>query len=273
MDVIEGPSEEKHGRDEGLIGRYAAIYSFDAIKLAAVLSQFGPLPKQGQEQLIQCLVPARMRYQLSTIDRKEGGLLDPDGRVTFTEERNQLDAIEKTTKNLLLQLGVNPAAAAPEPLWDQSERSPWEQLLTLGQQDEKKRGVTNRLAATNIDIADKDQIGAQLANAGNCVALAIIGLQFLHRQAKAAAIAARNRVSPGRGGSRNRPASRGQLARDAITIYAQMRQSFPASGPKPGFGRPMVRFVVAVSALFGTSLSDSEIQGAWRVRKSFLKEN
>jgi hypothetical protein len=267
VDAVYVPTEQ-------LVDRYATTYSFDPTRLAAVLFQFGPLPNSGQEQLIRCLVPARSRFQLTTV-REEGGLLEVGGHATFTQERKQLEAIEATTKKLLLLLGVNPANVnvVPQALWDRSERPPLEQLRTLGQQDEEKWGVMIRLASAKIDLAEKDRINAQLTDTGNRIASAIAGLLFLHRQANAAASAARNRVSPGRGGLRHRPSGKGQLVRNAIAIYVLMRQNFPRSGPEPGFGGPMERFVVAVGTLFGTQLSEADIRGAWRVRKSFLKEN
>jgi hypothetical protein len=248
------------GKDR--VNRYATTYRLDPTKLTAVLSQFGSLPNYGQEQLMGCLILTHGRYKWNTNSQ----------RVTFTEERKQLEAIEAITEKLLLQLGVNPRNAAPQSLWDQSERPPLEQLRTLGQQDKEKLGITMRLVTAKIDIAEEQLISAQIADTENRIASAVASLLFLHRQASAAALAARNRVSRGRGGSRNRPASKGQLIRDAIAIYAHLRRSFPNSGPKPGFGGPMVRFVVAVGSLCDAMLASAEIHDVWRLRKSFLKE-
>ncbi len=82
--------------DKRLILEYASKYGWKPTKLTAVLVCFGLLSREGQVQLIRCLVLAFGRYQFSakTIER-----------VTPGEQRKQLKAIEKTAKRLLQQLG------------------------------------------------------------------------------------------------------------------------------------------------------------------------
>jgi hypothetical protein len=82
-----------------LTQRYALAYNWEPDKLAASLTEFGPLPEEGQEQLIRCLVLAYGRYQV---------LAKSIARIPPSRIRNQLAAIKATIQKLLLQLGVNP---------------------------------------------------------------------------------------------------------------------------------------------------------------------
>jgi hypothetical protein len=55
---------------------------------------------------------------------------------------------------------------------------------------------------------------------------------------------------------------------DAIVVYSHIRGQHPASGARPGFGGPLVRFVSAVGKLFAVSVKETEIHEVWRVWKS-----
>ena len=78
-----------------LVQQYATRYTWKKENLIEVLSEFGPLTDAGQEQLITNLVRALGPYQLAATSI---------GRVTPSQQRDQLKAIEKATKSLLRQL-------------------------------------------------------------------------------------------------------------------------------------------------------------------------
>jgi hypothetical protein len=223
------------------------------------------LPQAGQKQLIRYLVLALGRYQmLAKIVR----------RVTPSQQRKQLKAVETTTRNLLLLLGINVKNVAPRAFWEQSsDRPSSERLRTLGRQSLDGLGVTNLLVSAGMRAPDRDEaaINNELGEVADRVADAVIALLCIHERAKTAVQAVAERIAPGRGGSRHRPKAKGQLIRDGIAIYAHMRIQYPDSGRKPGFGGPMLRFIHAVAALYGATVRDEEIRDVWRVWKSIQK--
>jgi hypothetical protein len=211
--------------NERLVQRYATSYSWQKEKLAAVLSQFGPLPEPGQEQLINCLVLASNRYQFA---------VQPKERVTPGQQHGQLRGIEKTAQKLLRLLGINVKSGARERLF-----------------------ATAWLEQVGINMAGRDArlVNAELAKAHADVANSVIALLSLHKRAKAAADAATMRMKRGRGGAHHQPTSKGQLIRDAIAIYEHVKAQFPESGNKPGM-RPFVR---SVGTLFDVRITDRAI--------------
>jgi hypothetical protein len=217
-----------------LVQQYATRYNWKKENLTEVLSKFGPLNEAGQEQLIKNLVQALGPYQLAVMTVE---------RVTPSQQRNQLKAIKKATNSLLQQL------KQAEPKW-------W-------------------LTATGILLTGRDEatVNAELKIASDCVADDIRALEDLHRRAKTAIPTVSKLIAQGRGGSRHRPAAKGQLIKHAIAIYSHMRAQHPASGARPGFGRPMLRFVTAVGRLFGSDLQETEIYEVWRVWKSKQKKS
>jgi hypothetical protein len=244
-----------------LVHRYALKYNWEPVTLAAVLTEFGPLPEEGQKQLIDCLVLAYGRYQM---------LARSIGRIPPSRIRNQLVAIETTTQKLLLQLGVNPNKVQGCKSSDASE-----QLQRLREQDEGRLYLVDQLSFASIETTDKDQaaVNAELPEAIRRVTDDVFGLLDLHERAKKAVQTATKRTAPGKGGPQHRPHAEGQLIRDAITIYEHMRSQYPNSGNKPGYGGPMLRFIHAVAALFGAHVRDANIRDAWdtHTRKSKRK--
>jgi hypothetical protein len=92
----------------------------------------------------------------------------------------------------------------------------------------------------------------------------IFDLLWLEERAQIAADELGKLMLDGRGGSRARPRRQGRLIRHAIAAYAAIRKNYPRSGPKPGFGGPMVRFIRAVADLCGAKVNDAAIREVWR---------
>jgi hypothetical protein len=268
-----GTADQQYVPDEGLINRYALTYGWEPSKLTTVLFQFGRLPKTGQEQLIRCLVLARGRYQW-LVETERPPKLSNQRKLTLSNLRNQLRAVEKFTEKLLLQFGVYPKDVAPRTLWGRSsDRPASERLRSLGKQKPEGVSVTNWLAFAGLNTADRDEatVNAELKEASNNVAGAVIALLDLHDRAKTAMQTATKGIAPVRGGSRHRPRAKGQLIRDSIKIYAHMRGAHPDSGHKLGYGGPMLRFIHSVATLFGAAVRKTDIHEVWRLWKSNLK--
>jgi hypothetical protein len=227
-------SGKAYSPDQSLIQRYATTYAWKKENLFAVLSEFGPLLKAGQEQLIKCLVLAFNRYQLIAKTKE---------RITPSKQRNRLKAVEAITKRLLQQLDDRFVA-----MW----------LATAG--------------VVTAD-RDKVAVNAELRKANDRVTNAVCAIKDLRDRATTAAHAASKRITPGRGGSRRRPKAKGQLIKDAILIYSHMRMQHPDSGRRPAFGGPMQRFVHAVAKLFGDCVQDTHIRDMWRMWKSKQKQS
>jgi hypothetical protein len=145
-----------------------------------------------------------------------------------------------------------------------------ERVNSLGKKTPDGLMMSALLSQAGVDASsrDVDRVNSELRKAGDDIASCIIALLSLHERAKTAAQVVTTRVAPGLGGSRNRPSETGQLARDLIAIYAYMRAQHPDSGNKPGLGGPIRKFVQAVAALFDVSISDCQINEAWRHRES-----
>jgi hypothetical protein len=199
-----------------------------------VLTKIGRLPEPRQDQLCKCLVRAFSHYQLASKTVE---------RTTPSAQQKQLRQIEVTAKHLLRQL-----ESSFVKLW----------LTTAGiQRPTKKEYAVNM----KLEIASDrfDATVMVLKDLCECVATAIQE--------------ANKRVLPGRGGDRARPTPKGRLISDAIAIYSHIRDQYPQSGSRPGYGGPMVQFIQAVGRLYGVSVRDSAIREVWRTRKSKQKEN
>ena len=246
--------------NQKLIQAEAARFDLPTEKLTAVLAVFGPLPEDGQRQLLHRLYSAFVPYWFG---RKTERV------ITSGATRDRLRTIEASARKLLNYLGVNYKIVAPPWCWENAlDRTPWEKLSILGKPDAKGSAILMRLASADNDYrnVDVDRVNAELAVASKRTAEVVTSLLWLRSQAQLAA----QRVQPqkGRGGVRNRPTPQGALLRDCIFIYAHMRDQYPQSGRKPGYGGPMLRFVRAVAALADESVTDNAIKEVWNsIRK------
>jgi hypothetical protein len=230
-------SGETYRPNHALIQRYCDTYNWIQEKLDAVLSEFGPLPEVGQEELIRLLIRAFVDYQFvaKTIER-----------VTHSQHRNQLKQVEHATQRLLRHLKSDFVR------------------MSLASAGIQTVGRTGEWEAINSDL----RIG------GDRVIDIVRALEDLCDRTRKAEQIATARIKSGHGGTgRRRASGRGQLIAAAIEIYSNMRSQYPKSGRHPGFGGPLVRFVQVVGSLCGVSFRDSEIKDGWHGRKSKQKES
>jgi hypothetical protein len=194
-------SSKAYSPDQQLIERCATKYAWKKEVVVTVLSEFGPLPEAGQEQLITWLVHGYGRYQYRAMV------------VTFTpsKQRDHLNAIEKTATTLLGRL-----ADSSVKFWLATDG-----LVTAG--------------------SDAVAISAEFREAKSRVADFVHALTDLRDRAKTGAGEASKRIAFGHGGSRRRPGANSKLIGDAIAVYLKMRIQYPDSGKKPAFGGPMMK--------------------------------
>jgi hypothetical protein len=245
--------------DEELIRRYSLKYRWDPARLRGVLVQFGRLPTDGQEKLIDCLLEVLGRYE--RLGRKFI-------RITPKLQSKNLRAIKTKTKQLLRLLGFNVKNTM---LWMfELDRPPTEAVWSVGNQSPEGLAITGLLLSAGTKTQDRCPvtIDAELNKANERFAHAAIALMWLHEQAKAAAELAESRVVAGHGGRRNETKQASRLVLDALTVYAHMREHYPDSGKKPGFGEPICKFVRAISEMFESDpqlvVTNAKIKECWR---------
>lgn len=252
----------RHSLDQKLIETEATRFNLPPENLAGVLSVFGPLPEDGQRNLLDHLYIALGRYGLMT---KAVRVITPSAL------RHRLRMIESTARKLLRFLGVDCNKAALSWFLNSPHVAPQQRLGMLGELHLKGRAAWTQLtiASINYNGEDEERASAESAAASRRTAEAVLSLLWLCSQSSLAAQSVR--VRNGSGGSRNRSTPQNALIRDVINIYAVMRMQYPDSGNKPGYGGHMLRFIRAVAALAGTSVTDSQIKEVWRVRVSIQK--
>jgi hypothetical protein len=133
---------EAYTPDETLVERCGSVHPrLDKQKLTGTLTQFGPLPKAGQEQLIRSLVQAFAEHRLS--EHQSGKKENERDSKTFAirQQRDQLNAVKAATTKLLRLLGIDVKRIAPSVLWElPSNVSATNRLRALGKQS--KDGIT-----------------------------------------------------------------------------------------------------------------------------------
>jgi hypothetical protein len=273
--------------DQNLIRAEALRFGLPPENIAAVLSTFGPMPEQGQRELLRHIPSALSRYWFQLKASAPTAV-----RVTPSEQRNRLKLVEKTARKLLSLFGVKCRVMPPRCLLENSPiHTPSQRLRILQRLDKDGRpldpkarpealaavmdatagAILVRLAAAGINPTDgdADRVNVELAAASDRTAEVVISLLWLHSQAEAAVRDVRTRK--GHGGARRRPTPKGALIRGAVSMYAHLREQYPKSGKKPRYGGPMLRFIRAVAALAGACVTDSEIKDVWKSRNSSQK--
>lgn len=96
----------------------------------------------------------------------------------------------------------------------------------------------------------------------------IVLLADLEEAAGRASQAAARQVQRGHGGARNTPKPVGQLIRDFITVYRELRRDFPTSGRAPAWGGALKRFLHAsLDLLNEQGVDDYVLERQWRIRR------
>ncbi len=264
--------------DAQQIASSATTFRWEKERLVAVLSQFGELPVAGQRELIDHLVGTQARFQ---------NLGKNVHTVTETVAREQLRKIEKSARTLLKLLGVDVMKIPPGKFLELcGDRTPaqWVTILDgplkraadgeLTRED--KAWALGPAARLHLSLSGRAQQLRQIAedrhneselaliraelqeNTGHCDN-AIVHLCWIYLRAKAVAAFDQPSKPSSRGGKRNEPTQKGQVIRDALKIYAQMREQYPNSGSMPALGPQMREFVRLVGLLFDVEIDDREI--------------
>jgi hypothetical protein len=121
------------------------------------------------------------------------------------------------------------------------------------------------ISRIGLDVAgDLTRYNADLHRAHAFLSETIKGVLWLHDQANLAMAVIKSSVLPRGVGARKPIKQKGRVAIDAAWIYHDLRQKYPKSGRKPGYGGPLCRFVRGVATLFGSQMDDQAIKEAWR---------
>jgi hypothetical protein len=277
------PADEPYTPDDTLIdkalgpcldGKSLVLFPFERSTFVNAMVSFGPLPKRGQRDLIDCLTKLYLANQPVQIMP-----------IAPSKVRDRVKNIETAARKMLLLLGINKKGAEilrhREEHWPASDRS---SAVGFATEDilagvARLRLSTAGTAGTPITV-DRLQAWSRV-HPGLPIQLPqnpglsrlnnfIFDLSWLQRQAETAAGEVGKRTLHGRGGARVRPTPQGKLMREAIAVYVAMRRQYPKSGHKPGYGGPLLRFVYAVADLCRTRVTDQTIRDVWRsIRKSF----
>jgi hypothetical protein len=237
------------------LNRSAERYGFKKSSLADVLAAFGLLSAEGQRELVDCLVQVRSRYQLT-----EAKMLAP------SKVQARLRKIADTTQRLLNYIGINKKGAEFMRRWESRAGSARSRELTIATRSDTmaRAAIMELVAAGGVQFGDLNAANADLNEAYTRFNNFVFELLLVQLRAEDALKDTTNRVAPGRGGQRRGRTARGRLIEDSIFIYAKMRERYPGSGRRPGFGGPMLRFIYAVAALVGARVSDNAIREVWQ---------
>jgi hypothetical protein len=232
----------------------ALKYRFNLEKLRNVIAEFGSLPEDGQHALFNHLLIARLSFENQKIIK-----------TSPSKIRTRLEAIERFSEGLLRSLGYNPndPKAPPwEPRDDLSER---EQLWIYLNMQLVAREATGCIMRSSLRTLgrSRDAIGADIRAFDDRLADLVLGLWWLTGQVPAAIKYMTPDKPIGHGGSRRTVSLKGQLTRDVIEIYTQLKLRY-GTGKRPGYGGPLRRFVQAVGDLFDATIEDKAIASAWR---------
>jgi len=277
---------EAYSPDVQLVEASALQFRWTKENLEAVLSLFGKLPLVGQKELIRKLLAAHGRFQLRG---------ETNQTITDIQRRKQLRAVETSARRLLSLLGVNVNNLPPREYaklvddWSVARFASLLQGSAAGKRSlvaDKRRLVADAvplwLTIPELGQRDRDkesdlaQIRAELKENTDHCNNAIVGLCWIYERAKTVADLGEIKATADpegtheptkRGGARNPPTQKGQVIRDALAIYSDMKRQYPDSGNGPGLGVPMRNFIRSVGSLFGAEIADDEIDEARRATR------
>jgi hypothetical protein len=273
--------------DDELIDKALAVldgipvrFPFGRSTFVKAMVAFGPLPKRGQGHFIDWLIKLYVSNQPVKI-----------GHIPPSKVRDRIKNIDTTAaKLLLLLLGINKKNAdevleslrrCEEPASDR-----WRAVASAT--GDMLAGVARlHLPTAGTAITDEYLQAWSRAHPGQLLPIpgfsrlndCIFDLLWLQRQAETAAGEVSKRISAGRGGARARPTREGKLIRETIGVYVAMRRQYPKSGPMPGYGGPLLRFIHAVADLcwthadadlWRTKITDAQIRDVWESNRKIL---
>ena len=193
-----------------------SIPGIDPSRFGAVIEAFGPLPIDGQVELVNRLIDARGQYLVHRMS-------DCDSETAQGVRRERLDDIGKAAGRLLRLLHR-----------DEADPQPWNAhpAATLALPQLCRTGLQHRphqiwdpplgLSLLGVMLADLAEVGAQ--------AEAVFQARFSKKHGGPR----REGLTPVTG-----------LVEQLIEIYGAMRAQHPESGPPLGFGKRLVKFVRA----------------------------
>jgi len=266
---VRQSATKQYEPDVGLVRSFALKFRFDAKRVADALSAFGPLPENGQKQLLECLLELWGGFQ--RFDKELFVSILPGAK------QKKLSQIANTAGQLLTLLGmpeigtsnyyvfdVDKKDATLKPLWDMPVDGSASALLwRFGKQSTSGNLIAASLMCASLDSADHEGVHRAVSEANERVAQVIFGLLWLHNRAKSA-LQSSSRGAKKHGGVRRGQTQTGFMILNAIGIYAHMRENYPNSGNPPAFGGPMCSFVRATANLFGDKVSDDQIKEGLR---------
>jgi hypothetical protein len=246
--------------DANLIKLYAIKYRWNEEKLRDVFWRFGPLSDDVQEKVAHRLVGAFASFQ--SLGRNFQ-------RIPTAAIDRRIEAVETNTRKVLRTLGINVHhidwRMFDEPFANRPASWRLDVLYSCrhghGTAVEGRQALL-RLAFAGVDMTRRDDpvqreaINTKAQRNDERVAEAVLGLIWFYKQAEAARIALDARPRAGPGGAANRITAKGRLIDEAIRIFVDMTKS--------GHGGPLHRFVHSVASLFGTQVTDTQIDNSWR---------
>jgi hypothetical protein len=211
-----------------LIGDHAAE-SFPPVIEA--IENGGSVPQHVRRWIAEQLVGAGTRYQLRAQAKS--------ARSKPAQEIQRLEVIAASSTKLLKLLGSKHAAALAKGWPPGGLPSPLSLLLPDLQMVAKER----RESAATMDAFGR----------AKTLLILLSDLTEASRRAGKRYCAATCR---GRGGARREPQALAGLVFDILDIYADVRKRCPKSGPQPGYGGPLVRFVRACLKAIAPDLAE-----------------
>jgi hypothetical protein len=239
-------------------------------QFAAVLSAFGRLPERGQCALAVRIISVLKVYELRKLAEKQQIPLPRH------QQRKRFNSISASAKRLLALLGVSEAKSVAKGVPPGTKLHPTattnlmiELYRVAGERRPTATGSAYERLTTLIlllsDLAEAAERCALDAGAKN-------------RPGERCALDAGAEYRPVRGGDRRagQITAEVELLRGVIKSYAELRNRFPSSGPRPAFDKRLRQFVRAVLELVATSsrfvdynlpkpsrITDAAIRGAF----------
>jgi len=224
-------------------------------QFAAVLSAFGRLSEQGQYDLAVGIISVSKVYELRKLVEKQRLLLPQH------QQRERFHSISTSAKRLLALFGVSEAKSVAKGVPPGTKLHPT---------------ATTNLMIELYRVAGERRPTAT-ASAYERLTTLILLLSDLAEAAERCALDGKKK-RPSRGGNRRagQITAEVELLQGVIKSYAELRNRFPSSGPRPAFDKRLRQFVRSVLELVATAsrfvdsnlpkpsrITDAAIRGAF----------